>query len=81
MTKIWEDIINGLEVGGRATDLEQIALTILKEVDAFYPHKTPPRYVTRQLAALAEKLKSAETALTDFARFMIEEHKANNGGE
>lgn len=76
----WEDVINGLDVGGRATDFEQIALTLMMEIGVSYPNGEPA-HITQRLAALAEKLKSAETALMDFAKFMIEEGKAKVGDD
>lgn len=80
MKSVWEDAVKGFDVGGRPTDLEQIALTFLAEISVLYPSGPPPEQVTLRLSALSEKLKSAEAAIVDFAKFMIEETKVRNGG-
>ena len=70
--RIWDDIIKGQAVGGRATDLEQISLTILCELNALYP-KGAPAHIQNRLIILAKKLQIAELEMKEFAQMMLRE--------
>lgn len=70
--RIWDDIIQGKPIGGRATDLEQIALSLLAELAAIYP-KGIPSQLQNRVIVLAKKLQVAEIELKEFAQMMIKE--------
>jgi hypothetical protein len=65
-------VLNGLDVGGRATDLEQIAMSLLVELNTMYP-KGIPQHIQNRLILLAKKLQVAEVELKEFANAIIRE--------
>ena len=69
---IWREILNGGEVGGRATDLEQIALSLLVELNTAYP-KGIPSILKNRMILLSKKLQVAELELREFAEMMLRE--------
>lgn len=70
--RVWHDIIDGKPLGGRATDLEQIALSVLAELSSIYP-KEIPSHMKNRIIILAKKLQVAEIELKDFARMVLRE--------
>jgi len=75
MSDFWNTVINGGDVGGRATDVGQIGMTILAEVTRAYggdPDKVPTE-VRNRFLKLAMALEIAEAELQAFATYMLEQ--------
>ena len=70
MHKVWKDIVNGLDLGGRAVDLSQLGMSLREAVYAEFGNNIPFE-VNAMLNMTVNSLNEAEKNLKDFAEMVI----------